>query len=60
LNPVAPSLAVVEVASPDVVLDDAPASSLVGPDPVPLAPLAVPEPVARAAPLFVLFVAFLN
>ncbi len=60
LNPVAPSLAVVEAASPDFVLDDAPALSLAEPDPVPPAPLAAPASGARAAPLFLLFVAFLN
>ncbi len=60
LNPVAPSLAVVEGASPDVVLDEAPASSVAEPDPAPPAPVAAPSPVARGSPLFVLFVAFLN
>jgi hypothetical protein len=60
MSPMAPSPAVVDGASPDIGLGDAPASSLVGTDPVSLAPLAAPEPIARAAPLFVLFVAFLN
>lgn len=60
LSPVAPFHAVVETAPPGVIVNDAPASSLVGPDRAALTPLAAPEPAARAAPLFVLFVAFLN
>lgn len=60
LRPVVPSPTVAETAAPVVVLAEAPPLALAGPDP---APAAAPSPVtprARAAPLFVLFAAFLN
>ena len=60
ISPAAPSQAVVEAAAPVTVPDAAPTAALVEPAAPPApAPAAVPER-ARAGPLFVLFVAFLN
>jgi hypothetical protein len=60
LNAAPPSPAVIESAPPDVVLAEAPAPALVVPPPSPDAPPVRVTPRARAAPLFVLFVAFMN
>jgi hypothetical protein len=60
LNPVAPTHAVVETPPPDTLLDVNPALPVVDPAPAPDAPVSAYAARARAAPLFVLFVAFLN
>ena len=60
LSPVAPSPTIAETGSPAVVLAEAPLLALAGPDPVPAVPQSPVTPRARAAPLFVLFVTFLN
>ena len=60
LSPVAPAPSVAETASHGVVLAEAPAPALTGPNPAPAASTRIAPPRARAAPLFLLFVAFLN
>lgn len=60
LSPVAPSHTLVEGTSPVPALDAVPAPALIEPVPAPDLPAAAVASKARAAPLFVLFVAFLN
>jgi len=60
MSPVTPAPSVVEITSQGVVLAEAPAPALAGPDPAPAAATRSAPPRARAAPLFLLFVAFLN
>lgn len=62
LSPVAPSPTVPETATRTVVLADSPAPApvMAEPEPAPAASMAAVVPRGRAAPLFVLFVAFLN